>query len=218
MVMTQALVALALSASGVSGAPVATPPTVTPTSADTTVAGMPHSRERPSGASTQEGVATAEKTTYTYEIGYRGNIVANKKKFVAQVAKTYAAERGWRRADLAFERVPRKDASDFTVVLAAADQMTSFSSLCSPYYSCRVGRYVIINQLRWRHSVSHWPDSRRSYRKMVINHETGHWLGLGHRSCYRAGAKAPVMQQQSKSLDGCRANPWPKRLEIASAS
>ena len=218
MVMAQALIALALSANGVSGALVSMPPTVTSASADTTVAGMPHSGARPSAASAQPGDAAATKTTYTYEIGYRGNIVANKKKFVSRVAKTYAAARGWRRADLAFQRVPRKDASDFTVVLAAADQMTSFSSLCSPYYSCRVGRYVIINQLRWRHSVSHWPDSRRSYRKMVINHETGHWLGLGHRSCYRAGAKAPVMQQQSKSLDGCRANPWPKRLEIASAS
>jgi len=218
MVMAQALIALALSASGVSGALVPMPPTVTSASEDTTVAGMPHSGARPSAASAQPGDAAATKTTYTYEIGYRGNIVANKKKFVSRVAKTYAAARGWRRADLAFQRVPRKDASDFTVVLAAADQMTSFSSLCSPYYSCRVGRYVIINQLRWRHSVSHWPDSRRSYRKMVINHETGHWLGLGHRSCYRAGAKAPVMQQQSKSLDGCRANPWPKRLEIASAS
>lgn len=213
MVGVSVLAALAVAASGALMAP---PPMVAPTY-DATVSGISPLGWR-SGVPARQGVGAGAKTTYTYEIGYRGNIVAKKRKFVARVAKTFAAERGWSRADLAFERVPRREASDFTVVLAAADQMTSFSSLCSPYYSCRVGRYVIINQLRWRHSVDHWPGSRRSYRKMVINHETGHWLGVAHRSCYRAGAKAPVMQQQSKSLDGCKANAWPKRREIAIAS
>jgi hypothetical protein len=51
---------------------------------------------------------------------------------------------------------------------------------------------------------------------MVINHETGHWLGQGHRYCPRRGAYAPVMQQQSISLQGCRAHIWPRRNEIRS--
>ena len=48
---------------------------------------------------------------------------------------------------------------------------------------------------------------------MVVNHETGHWLGHGHRVLPATARPAPVMQQQSKGLDGCRPNPWPTAAE-----
>ncbi|HEX5017257.1 MAG TPA: DUF3152 domain-containing protein, partial [Actinomycetes bacterium] len=57
----------------------------------------------------------------------------------------------------------------------------------------------------------------RQYRAMVVNHETGHWFGLGHASCGGSGKLAPVMMQQSKGLEGCRPNPWPLPGEIARA-
>ncbi len=96
--------------------------------------------------------------------------------------------------------------------------MPSFSGQCSAEYSCRVGRYVIINQTRWLRATPVWRSAGRNradYRRLVVNHETGHWLGYGHAGCPGRGQLAPVMMQQSKGLDGCRANPWPTRAELS---
>lgn len=77
---------------------------------------------------------------------------------------------------------------------------------------------MIINEDRWLGATPAWNDaggSLRDYRHMVINHETGHWLGFSHSYCGGPGQLAPVMQQQSISLQGCKFNPWPLTSEIA---
>jgi hypothetical protein len=135
-------------------------------------------------------------------------------QFRRQAQQTYDDSRGWRNAGITFRRVSR--GGDFTLVLSEASKVPSFSSACSAQWSCRVGRYVIINQTRWRQATPLWNSrgrSLRGYRHMVVNHETGHWLGHGHRGCPRAGGPAPVMMAQSKGLAGCRFNPWPLRGE-----
>ena len=63
---------------------------------------------------------------------------------------------------------------------------------------------MIINQNRWRYASKVFPSQLAQYRQMVVNHETGHWLGNGHAYCGGKGELAPVMQQQSKGLKGCR--------------
>jgi hypothetical protein len=71
---------------------------------------------------------------------------------------------------------------------------------------------VIINQARWLHASPAWNKKKlslRGYRHMVVDHETGHWLGHRHRGCPGKGRLAPVMMQQSKGLSGCRFNPFP---------
>ena len=159
--------------------------------------------------------ADTPATAYTYKIVYSGAISVDKAEFERVVAETYADRRGWRRAGVSFQRVPASEASTFTVVLAEATRVPRYSSECSVKFSCRVGRNVIINQNRWRWGVPHWKTGLTGYRQMVLNHETGHWLGRGHANCSGPGRAAPVMQQQSKSLQGCRPNPWPTAAEIA---
>lgn len=153
---------------------------------------------------------------HRYTVVTRGRIVADVGRFRAVLAATYADPRGWARAHHRFREVPR--GGDFTVVLAQAASVPSYHPICSSFYSCRVGRYVIVNQDRWRHGSPYVPGDLLSYRQMVINHETGHWLGRGHASCPGAGRAAPVMMQQSKGLHGCRLNPWPLPGEIRAVS
>ncbi|MFI6290668.1 DUF3152 domain-containing protein [Nonomuraea sp. NPDC050790] len=75
--------------------------------------------------------------------------------------------------------------------------------------SCWDGRRSVINAVRWARGVPQYHGDLARYRHYVINHEVGHGLGHSHRSCPGRGRLAPVMLQQSKSLDGCRPNPWP---------
>lgn len=157
------------------------------------------------------------RRTVRYHVETRGRITTSLKQFRAQAQQTYEDPRGWRAAGIRF--VPVAHGGAFTLVLSQASLVPSFSSSCSAMWSCRVGRYVIINQDRWKNASPAWNASHlplRDYRHMVVNHETGHWLGLHHVSCPGPGRLAPVMMQQSKGLHGCRFNPFPTLHEINS--
>jgi hypothetical protein len=148
----------------------------------------------------------------TYVVRSKGTITASMTTFAASVAATYADPRGWLRGHVRFKRV--SSGGDFTVLLAQARYLPTYSSVCSVQYSCRVGRNVIINQDRWRWGSRYFPGPLAQYRQMVVNHETGHWLGNRHAYCGGKGQLAPVMQQQSKGMQGCVPNAWPLAREL----
>ena len=157
------------------------------------------------------------RRTVRYHVETRGRITTSLRQFKAQAQQTLEEARGWRGAGIRF--VPVAKGGAFTLVLAQASYLPRFSSGCSSMWSCRVGRFVIINQDRWKNASPAWNAAHlalRDYRHMVVNHETGHWLGLGHASCPGKGRLAPVMMQQSKGLNGCRFNPFPTLREINS--
>ena len=121
------------------------------------------------------------RRTVRYSVRTRGHIVASVKDFRRLAQQTYEDPRGWRAKGVRFVPVARGGA--FTLWLAAAGTVPGFSSVCSSMWSCRVGRNVIINQTRWRFASPAWNAAHRSlrdYRHLVVNHETGHWLGKGH--------------------------------------
>lgn len=166
-------------------------------------------------AAAQKNAAVPISKTVTYDVTTRGAVTADMAEFRAQANATLNDARGWARLGVGFQQVA--SGGTFTIVLSEASQIPTFSSGCDTTYSCTVGRYVIINQDRWLGASSSWNQaggSLRDYRHMVINHETGHWLGHGHEFCGGAGQAAPVMQQQSIDLQGCSFNPWPIASEI----
>lgn len=107
-----------------------------------------------------------------------------------------------------------KSDCDFTIWLTAADQMSSFGSICDSLWSCDVTPNVVINHDRWVKASVPWVKTfgtgkMEEYRSMAINHEVGHEMGFGHSRCAGPGQPAPVMAQQSIDLQGCVFNAWP---------
>lgn len=167
----------------------------------------------------EQAAAQAKKVAsnhvVTYDVLTKGAVVADFAEFRTQANATLNDGRGWSRLGVSFQEVAT--GGDFTLVLSESSQMTSFSSGCGVDYSCRAGRYVIINQDRWQGATPSWNNaggSLRDYRHMVINHETGHWLGHDHENCSSSGQPAQVMQQQSIDLQGCTFNAWPTASEL----
>lgn len=150
----------------------------------------------------------AADLTYTVEVEqglpYAAGDVAT------QVGAVLADDRGWTGAlGTTFSRVTAT--GDLAVRLASP---TTTDVLCAPLQtrgqvSCRNGDMVVLNAVRWATGVPHYGGRLQAYRQYVVNHEVGHALGLGHRTCPAPGAPAPVMLQQTYGLQGCRPNPWP---------
>jgi len=155
------------------------------------------------------------KAVLTYTISKKGNVTADMAEFAAQAGQTLNDSRGWSRLGVQFKQV--ESGGNFNLILSEASYLPSYSSGCSVDWSCRAGNNVVINQDRWLGASSAWNSgggSLRDYRHMVVNHETGHWLGHDHAYCGGAGQSAPLMQQQSIELQGCKFNPWPLSSEL----
>ncbi len=160
--------------------------------------------------------ASAPTHVVTYEVAAKGLVVSDLDSFRSHVRRTLRHPQGWsQRGDVLFLEVARE--GDFVLWLAEDVELPGYSSVCTADWSCRVGRNVVINETRWMNGAPGWKGDLESYRHYVVNHEVGHWLGLGHRGCERPGDPAPVMMQQSKSADPCRNRTWPSAEELSDA-
>lgn len=156
--------------------------------------------------------STAETTTYRVEVE-RG-LPFGVKDVATFVEATLVDVRGWGSRH-ALTRVDGE--SDLRLVVASPK---TADSLCAPLdtggrLSCRNGSNVVINAWQWQFGADSYSGRMESYRRYVVNHETGHALGYGHVDCPATGHLAPVMLQQTKGLNGCVANPWPTRVDLA---
>ncbi|MFD9761101.1 DUF3152 domain-containing protein [[Kitasatospora] papulosa] len=157
---------------------------------------------------------------YRYRIDVEQGLGLDSGLFAEAVQKTLNDDRSWaHNGAMTFERISSGE-PDFVITLASpgttADwceksglDTTEDNVSCDSAATDR----VMINAYRWAQGASTFgPDKLLAYRQMLINHEVGHRLGHNHVSCRTPGALAPVMQQQTKTLDldgvKCRPNPW----------
>jgi hypothetical protein len=130
--------------------------------------------------------------------------------FAAQVQRTLEDPRGWSAGG---ERRLRRSGPgqryDFTIYLVTPHTRDRLCYGSDGYTSCRNGDNVVLNVARWVKGVPRYGASLAVYRQYLVNHEVGHRLGQGHELCPAKGEPAPVMQQQTLGLHGCKANAWP---------
>lgn len=184
---------------------------------DAAVSGIASSLQARKALTFSVVAAPKARKTFSYCVAAKGVDASNLAGLRAKLASTYADGRGWGLGgDVSFVEVT--SGCNFTVWLSAASLMSSFGAICDSLWSCAVSPNVILNFDRWTGASDAWNaagGSLDNYRSMVINHETGHWLGFGHRNCGGTGQPAPVMQQQSISLQGCTFSPWPNAAELS---
>jgi len=159
-------------------------------------------------------VVGTEGPLYTYTIYVQKGLGIRRPDIVSRVEKTLGDARGWTRGNVRFQRV--EDGAGTFVLVAGPDTV---DKLCYPLktegkVSCCQGNRVVINSERWKLGVPHWTGTIHTYRQMLINHEIGHRIGKSHGFCQGADQKAPVMQQQTYGLQGCKANSWPLDSEL----
>lgn len=170
--------------------------------------------------------------TYSVEVEQGAVSPSAHHPFAAVVDQTLADPRGWTASGgIAFRRVDVAQ-PDVRIRLTATETARATCGFSLPYdTSCYVGGVVYVSAARWFRGAQSFGGDLDGYRKYVINHEIGHFLGRGHEPCPADGAPAPVMMQQTFSVsndalaeltaatpqglaipkDGrtCTANPWP---------
>ncbi|HEV2890949.1 MAG TPA: DUF3152 domain-containing protein [Frankiaceae bacterium] len=157
------------------------------------------------GTSGVHGTGRVRRFTVEVERG----LAVDPAAFAAAVETVLFDARGWA-GTMAFQRVSSGPVA-FRVTLAAP---RTTDRLCRPLdtggiYSCWNGARAVLNAMRWIDGAASYRGDLASYRVYMVNHEVGHGLGRGHRMSCGPGGLAPVMMQQTKSLYGCRRNPWP---------
>ena len=149
----------------------------------------------------------------TYAVQVETGAGQDAQDFAAAVDATLADPASWTgQGRWSLQRVSVNDA-DFVIRLATpatVDKVCATVGLNTRgYVSCRAGNFVMINLDRWLTAIPDYDGDVALYREYVVNHEVGHQLGYNHVACPGPGRLAPVMQQQTFGLDGCRANGSP---------
>lgn len=155
-----------------------------------------------------------------YRIDVEKGLDLDRGLFARAVQETLNDERSWAHGGaMTFERISSGE-PEFVITLASPGTTATWCAKSGldttvDNVSCDSAstERVMINAYRWAQGAeTYGPGAMVAYRQMLINHEVGHRLGHNHVTCQTPGALAPVMQQQTKSLDiggiECKPNPW----------
>jgi hypothetical protein len=159
--------------------------------------------------------STAKGRVVRYTVELEGGLGADAGQVARTVRGVLLDDRGWQRRDhvrfvnVSPAQAARGDRVDIRVTLASP---ALTDRLCLPLrtlsqVSCWNGTRSVLNLRRWMLGDDSYGKDVAGYRVYQVNHEVGHGLGHSHQSCPGTGRRAPIMVQQTLSLQGCA--PWP---------
>lgn len=184
------------------------------------------------GAAAGEGKEHVVRYAVEIENGVDTASIGGDDAFAAMIDATLTDPKGWT-ADprFRFEHVAANDNPNMRIQLSSLD---TTHKLCGNELgmetSCHhiEGTRVVLNHSRWVRGAVTFQGDLGSYRQYLVSHEVGHGIGYAqHEACGGEGQLAPVMMQQSLSLNNsdlhridprevypddnatCKANPWP---------
>jgi hypothetical protein len=188
-----------------------TPPPLGATSCDT---GEEDAPEGTVSVVPGDGSTAGSGPLRTFTIEVEDGLAIDGQCFAGEVQRILFDDRSWAgTGEVTWQRVDVDP--DTRIVLASP---ATADELCVPFqtngiYSCTIEQErTVLNVNRWREGAEDFL-AIDEYRIYLINHEIGHALRHDHVGCPAAGLPAPVMMQQTKSVDSCVANPWPLRDE-----
>lgn len=154
--------------------------------------------------------------------------------FATMVDATLADPRGWTEDDrFKFVHVPADSNPDTRIQLTS---LSTAAELCGAELAMETSCHtritgestVLLNEARWVRGAVPFEGDLGNYRQYLINHEFGHAIGYDdHQACGGDNQLAPVMMQQTLSLNNarlhemspeevypdedvtCNPNPWP---------
>ncbi len=154
--------------------------------------------------------SSAKGRTVTYRLEVERGLHADTAAIAKTVRDVLLDPRGWQSVDhVRFVQSPKK--AKITIYVASPQ---TTDKLCYPAktegkWSCFNQGKAVLNYRRWLKAVPGFDGNVTGYREYLVNHEVGHGLGHTHRTCPGKGQPAPVMQEQSMGLHGCKAWFWP---------
>ncbi|MFH0412106.1 DUF3152 domain-containing protein [Corynebacterium sp. L4756] len=192
---------------------------------------------RPVGTPGQD-VGEGTETTIRYSIEVENGVntipYGGDSAFAQMVDATLSDPRGWTDDErFKFIHVPSDQNPDTRIQLTS---LSTAAELCGAELEMETSCHtritgestVLLNEARWVRGAASFEGDLGSYRQYLVNHEFGHAIGYAdHQACGGDGQLAPVMMQQTLSLNNarlnsidseevypdedvtCQANPWP---------
>ncbi|MDR1998928.1 MAG: DUF3152 domain-containing protein [Frankiaceae bacterium] len=166
------------------------------------------------GTGAVAGTGALRRYTVEYENGIAGIDMGS---VAATVEATLSDPRSWTGGgQFSLQRVDSGPV-DFRITLTSS---ITVRGLCGYDQQIETSCYdpvsgrVALNDARWVRGAVAYASDIDTYRHYMINHETGHALGYGHLYACLPDGKAPIMMQQTitvQAQDGqiCQPNPWP---------